>query len=175
MDGVLLNDSIINTFVIFQICWSCLLLISSTFHMMIKCRQRYAIFCFCFPWSTRNVKKLLGLLWPVVQKYQHVQFAWVSSICLCCDPLFALILVTFFLSSICLRWLWLCELILMAICFFYFFVWMPERLDPDTSGILTTLCDHSFQCPCVSKWTYLSCQVCRFSLPWFPVSTFYYT
>ncbi|KAL4276167.1 hypothetical protein AHAS_Ahas20G0180100 [Arachis hypogaea] len=25
------------------------------------------------------------------------------------------------------------------------------------SGILTTLCDHSFQCPCVSKWTYLSC------------------
>ncbi|WVZ12972.1 hypothetical protein V8G54_017502 [Vigna mungo] len=33
-----------------------------------------------------------------------------------------------------------------------------ERLDPDTSGIMTTLCDHSFQCPCVSKWTYLSCQ-----------------
>lgn len=22
------------------------------------------------------MKKLLGLLWPVVQKYQHVQFAW---------------------------------------------------------------------------------------------------
>ncbi|XP_020227367.1 BRCA1-associated protein isoform X2 [Cajanus cajan] len=37
-----------------------------------------------------------------------------------------------------------------------------ERLDPDTSGIQATLCDHSFQCPCVSKWTYLSCQVCRF-------------
>ncbi|ESW27025.1 hypothetical protein PHAVU_003G167400 [Phaseolus vulgaris] len=37
-----------------------------------------------------------------------------------------------------------------------------ERLDPDTSGIITTLCDHSFQCPCVSKWTYLSCQVCQF-------------
>ncbi|CAL5339433.1 unnamed protein product [Camellia sinensis] len=36
-----------------------------------------------------------------------------------------------------------------------------ERLDQDTSGIQTTLCDHSFQCPCVSKWTYLSCQVCR--------------
>ncbi|XP_047321710.1 BRAP2 RING ZnF UBP domain-containing protein 1 [Impatiens glandulifera] len=36
-----------------------------------------------------------------------------------------------------------------------------ERLDYDTSGIQTTLCDHSFQCPCVSKWTYLSCQVCR--------------
>lgn len=37
-----------------------------------------------------------------------------------------------------------------------------ERLDPDTSGILSTICDHSFQCPCTSKWTYLSCQVCRF-------------
>lgn len=37
-----------------------------------------------------------------------------------------------------------------------------ERLDPDTSGILSTICDHSFQCPCISKWTYLSCQVCRF-------------
>ncbi|XP_048325992.1 BRAP2 RING ZnF UBP domain-containing protein 1 isoform X2 [Ziziphus jujuba] len=37
-----------------------------------------------------------------------------------------------------------------------------ERLDPDTSGILSTLCDHSFQCPCVSKRTHLSCQVCRF-------------
>lgn len=36
-----------------------------------------------------------------------------------------------------------------------------ERLDYDTSGIKTTLCDHSFQCPCVQKWTYLSCQVCR--------------
>ncbi|KAF5459182.1 hypothetical protein F2P56_023160 [Juglans regia] len=37
-----------------------------------------------------------------------------------------------------------------------------ERLDPDTSGILSTICDHSFQCPCISKWTYLSCQLCRF-------------
>ncbi|KAM7263490.1 hypothetical protein ACFE04_001173 [Oxalis oulophora] len=37
-----------------------------------------------------------------------------------------------------------------------------ERLDPDTSGILSTLCDHSFQCTCTSKWTHLSCQVCRF-------------
>ncbi|KAJ0231313.1 hypothetical protein HA466_0299780 [Hirschfeldia incana] len=36
-----------------------------------------------------------------------------------------------------------------------------ERLDPDTSGIPSTLCDHSFQCSCTSKWTYLSCQVCR--------------
>ncbi|XP_050369615.1 BRAP2 RING ZnF UBP domain-containing protein 1 [Argentina anserina] len=36
-----------------------------------------------------------------------------------------------------------------------------ERLDADSSGIATTLCDHSFQCPCISKWTYLSCEVCR--------------
>lgn len=36
-----------------------------------------------------------------------------------------------------------------------------ERLDQDTSGIQNTLCDHSFQCSCLSKWTYLSCQVCR--------------
>lgn len=36
-----------------------------------------------------------------------------------------------------------------------------ERLDQDTSGIQSTLCDHSFHCSCVSKWTYLSCQVCR--------------
>ncbi|KAJ4839219.1 BRAP2 RING ZnF UBP domain-containing protein 1 [Turnera subulata] len=36
-----------------------------------------------------------------------------------------------------------------------------ERLDPDTSGIMSTHCDHSFQCSCTSKWTYLSCQVCR--------------
>ncbi|KAL9141363.1 hypothetical protein ABFS82_14G097800 [Erythranthe guttata] len=38
-----------------------------------------------------------------------------------------------------------------------------ERLDPDTSGIQSTLCDHSFHCSCVSKWTYLSCPVCRLS------------
>ncbi|KAM7511526.1 hypothetical protein LguiB_010401 [Lonicera macranthoides] len=36
-----------------------------------------------------------------------------------------------------------------------------ERLDQDTSSIQSTLCDHSFHCSCVSKWTYLSCQVCR--------------
>ncbi|KAE8654511.1 topless-related protein 4-like [Hibiscus syriacus] len=37
-----------------------------------------------------------------------------------------------------------------------------ERLDPDTSGIVSMFCDHSFQCSCPSKWTYLSCTVCRF-------------
>ncbi|XP_073287087.1 BRAP2 RING ZnF UBP domain-containing protein 1-like isoform X3 [Primulina huaijiensis] len=34
-------------------------------------------------------------------------------------------------------------------------------MDPDASGRQSTLCDHSFQCACASKWTYLSCQVCR--------------
>ncbi|KAK9100707.1 hypothetical protein Scep_024137 [Stephania cephalantha] len=36
-----------------------------------------------------------------------------------------------------------------------------ERLDQDTSGILATHCDHSFHCPCNSKWTDSSCLVCR--------------
>ncbi|CAH9131312.1 unnamed protein product [Cuscuta epithymum] len=36
-----------------------------------------------------------------------------------------------------------------------------ERLDQDTSGIQATLCDHSFQCSCVSKRTFSSCEVCR--------------
>ncbi|KAK1420971.1 hypothetical protein QVD17_22980 [Tagetes erecta] len=38
-----------------------------------------------------------------------------------------------------------------------------ERLDHDTSAIQITYCDHSYQCPCISKWAYLSCQVCRLS------------
>ncbi|GMH27309.1 hypothetical protein Nepgr_029152 [Nepenthes gracilis] len=46
-----------------------------------------------------------------------------------------------------------CELPTCPVCL--------ERLDQDTSGIHSTLCDHSFQCSCVSKWTYLSCPVCR--------------
>ncbi|KAI8024373.1 BRAP2 RING ZnF UBP domain-containing protein 1 [Camellia lanceoleosa] len=36
-----------------------------------------------------------------------------------------------------------------------------QRLYQDTCGIQTTLCDHTLQCPCGSKRTYLSCQVCR--------------
>ncbi|KAL3745214.1 hypothetical protein ACJRO7_014345 [Eucalyptus globulus] len=36
-----------------------------------------------------------------------------------------------------------------------------ERLDPDTSGILSMQCDHSFHCSCGTKGIYLSCQVCR--------------
>lgn len=47
-----------------------------------------------------------------------------------------------------------------------------ERLDPDTSGILSTLCDHSFQCPCTSKWTYLSCPVSWFLMPFYSFSQF---
>ncbi|PWA72231.1 zinc finger (ubiquitin-hydrolase) domain-containing protein [Artemisia annua] len=39
-----------------------------------------------------------------------------------------------------------------------------ERLDYDTSAIQITHCDHSFQCPCITKWAYLSCQVCQLCL-----------
>ncbi|MCH86972.1 ubiquitin carboxyl-terminal hydrolase, partial [Trifolium medium] len=31
------------------------------------------------------------------------------------------------------------------------------RLDQDTSGILTTICNHSFHCSCISKWADSSC------------------
>ena len=34
-----------------------------------------------------------------------------------------------------------------------------ERLDQDTDGILTTICNHSFHCSCMSKWTDSSCPV----------------
>ncbi|ONK70383.1 uncharacterized protein A4U43_C05F33150 [Asparagus officinalis] len=37
-----------------------------------------------------------------------------------------------------------------------------ERLDQDTGGILTTICNHSFHCSCISKWTDSSCPVCRY-------------
>lgn len=37
-----------------------------------------------------------------------------------------------------------------------------ERLDQDTGGIVTTDCDHSYQCLCVAKWMNSSCPVCRF-------------
>ncbi|XP_039141813.1 BRAP2 RING ZnF UBP domain-containing protein 2 [Dioscorea cayenensis subsp. rotundata] len=37
-----------------------------------------------------------------------------------------------------------------------------ERFDQDTSGILTTICNHSFHCSCISKWTDSSCPVCRY-------------
>ncbi|XP_022954178.1 BRCA1-associated protein [Cucurbita moschata] len=37
-----------------------------------------------------------------------------------------------------------------------------DRLDQETSGILTTICNHSFHCSCISKWTDSSCPVCRY-------------
>ncbi|XP_010537913.1 PREDICTED: BRCA1-associated protein [Tarenaya hassleriana] len=37
-----------------------------------------------------------------------------------------------------------------------------ERLDQDTGGILTTLCNHSFHCSCISNWADSSCPVCRY-------------
>ncbi|XP_062089939.1 BRAP2 RING ZnF UBP domain-containing protein 2-like isoform X2 [Humulus lupulus] len=37
-----------------------------------------------------------------------------------------------------------------------------ERLDQDMSGILTTICNHSFHCSCISNWTDSSCPVCRY-------------
>ncbi|MFQ6638996.1 hypothetical protein Gotur_016887 [Gossypium turneri] len=39
---------------------------------------------------------------------------------------------------------------------------VTERLDQDASGILTTICNHSFHCSCISKWTDSSCPVCRY-------------
>ncbi|KVH99120.1 BRCA1-associated 2 [Cynara cardunculus var. scolymus] len=37
-----------------------------------------------------------------------------------------------------------------------------KRLDQDMSGILITMCNHSFHCSCISKWTDSSCPVCRY-------------
>ncbi|KAG0494012.1 hypothetical protein HPP92_005006 [Vanilla planifolia] len=37
-----------------------------------------------------------------------------------------------------------------------------ERLDQDDGAILTTICNHSFHCSCISKWTDSSCPVCRY-------------
>ncbi|CAE5964772.1 unnamed protein product [Arabidopsis arenosa] len=37
-----------------------------------------------------------------------------------------------------------------------------ERLDQDTGGILTTMCNHSFHCSCISNWPDSSCPVCRY-------------
>ncbi|PIA64218.1 hypothetical protein AQUCO_00100003v1 [Aquilegia coerulea] len=45
---------------------------------------------------------------------------------------------------------------------FNFFAIYAERLDQDLGGILTTICNHSFHCSCISKWTDSSCPVCRY-------------
>ncbi|WVZ77599.1 hypothetical protein U9M48_025452 [Paspalum notatum var. saurae] len=39
-----------------------------------------------------------------------------------------------------------------------------ERLDQDPGGILTTICNHSFHCSCISKWTDSSCPNCSMKL-----------
>lgn len=38
-----------------------------------------------------------------------------------------------------------------------------ERLDAETSGVLTTMCNHRFHADCLMKWGYSSCPVCRYS------------
>ncbi|CAI5715642.1 unnamed protein product [Hyaloperonospora brassicae] len=38
-----------------------------------------------------------------------------------------------------------------------------DRLDASASGILTTLCNHSFHCDCLFRWEGSSCPVCRYS------------
>ncbi|OQR93848.1 hypothetical protein ACHHYP_02206 [Achlya hypogyna] len=38
-----------------------------------------------------------------------------------------------------------------------------DRLDTSVSGILTTLCNHTFHCDCLFRWEGSSCPVCRYS------------
>ena len=38
-----------------------------------------------------------------------------------------------------------------------------ERMDTVISGIVTTICHHSFHCNCLSKWGDSTCPVCRYS------------
>jgi hypothetical protein len=39
-----------------------------------------------------------------------------------------------------------------------------ERLDHHISGVLTTVCNHTFHCTCLSQWADTSCPVCRYIL-----------
>jgi BRCA1-associated protein len=39
-----------------------------------------------------------------------------------------------------------------------------ERLDSDSSGIITTLCNHGFHSDCLTKWGDGTCPVCRFAI-----------
>ena len=36
-----------------------------------------------------------------------------------------------------------------------------ERLDPSISGVVTIVCDHTFHCECLRRWSDSSCPVCR--------------
>lgn len=38
-----------------------------------------------------------------------------------------------------------------------------ERMDASVTGLLTILCQHSFHCACLRKWSDSSCPVCRYS------------
>jgi BRCA1-associated protein len=38
-----------------------------------------------------------------------------------------------------------------------------DRLDQDVSGVVTTICSHSFHASCLSKWGDSSCPVCRYT------------
>ena len=38
-----------------------------------------------------------------------------------------------------------------------------DRLDQDVSGVVTTICSHSFHAACLSKWGDSSCPVCRYT------------
>ncbi|KAF3334508.1 putative mitochondrial 2-oxoglutarate/malate carrier protein [Carex littledalei] len=51
------------------------------------------------------------------------------------------------------------ENLLSRVLLFFPFIPPVERLDQDkdTGGILTTICNHSFHCSCISKWTDSSC------------------
>ncbi|KAI7995132.1 BRAP2 RING ZnF UBP domain-containing protein 2, partial [Camellia lanceoleosa] len=39
---------------------------------------------------------------------------------------------------------------------------VKNGVSTDMSGILTTICNHSFHCSCISKWADSSCPVCRY-------------
>ncbi|MCO5597330.1 hypothetical protein L7F22_051406 [Adiantum nelumboides] len=49
-----------------------------------------------------------------------------------------------------------------GVCHVLFTAMCLERLDEHISGILTTVCNHSFHSSCISKWTDSSCPVCRY-------------
>merc|ERR1712185_220576 len=36
-----------------------------------------------------------------------------------------------------------------------------ERLDPSVAGVVTIVCDHTFHCECLRRWSDSSCPVCR--------------
>ncbi|RRT64321.1 hypothetical protein B296_00038094 [Ensete ventricosum] len=48
---------------------------------------------------------------------------------------------------------------ILLVKLYLFFILNAERLDQDTGGILTTICNHTFHCSCISKWADSSCPV----------------